>query len=696
METGVTHLHYMVGADVGGTFTDITLVDVPNQRLFLYKLPSTPENPAVAIITGVRRLLADQRIDPNAIGYLVHGTTVATNALIERKGARTALFTTTGIADLLEIGRQTRPSLYNLKQGKPEPLVTGRLRYEVGERTLATGEIIFKVNEDEVRRLCREARSQGVGAIAVCFLFSYLSPENERTAVRLIREEFQDLPGFFASASHEVIPEFREYPRLSTTVLNAYLGPTVTQYMKSFGQHVRELRIGVDPYIMQSNGGIISIAEACARPVKTILSGPSAGVVAATSLSALLDIPNLITLDMGGTSTDVSLIVNHAPQVMHERSVEGFPARTPTIDITAIGAGGGSIAYLDAGGALKVGPESAGASPGPACYMRGGTKPTVTDANLVLGRLGVASLLNGRMTLNLDAARGAIEQHLCGPSGLGTLVAAQGVLSVVNANMIRAIRLVTVERGYDPREFALMAFGGAGPLHAAALAHEMGIPRVIVPPSPGMTCALGMLQSDIRTDFVRSRRLTGDPQGVEVIRGFFEEMHTEANRVLDSEGIPANLRIFQATVEARYRGQNYELPVALDLASHAGDGLVLVERRFHEQHQKKYGHSDPHQPVEFVTYRLTAVGHLPKAPVRRESQSVDGAPSPVGERRVYFESQAEHVSTLLYRREEFRRGHTIRGPAIIEQMDSTTVLLPGQRVEVDAFLNLHILPGGNP
>lgn len=687
-------IHHMVGADVGGTFTDVTLVDVPNQRVYLHKLPSTPENPAVAIITGIRQILAEHGIEPETVGYLVQGTTVATNALIERKGARTALFTTKGFADLIEIGRQTRPALYNLKQGKPEPVIPGHLRYEVDERTLATGQVLRRLDETELRRLCREARSQGIASIAVCFLFSYLNPEAERSAVRIIREELQDVPDFFVSASHEVVSEFREYPRLSTTVLNAYLGPTVKRYMQSFAQQVRELGVGVDPYIMQSNGGIISINEASDRPVKTVLSGPSAGVVATTGLSNVLRLPNLITLDMGGTSTDISLIVDHQPQVTHERSVEGFPARTPMIDITAIGAGGGSIAYLDAGGALKVGPESAGAVPGPACYLRRGTRPTVTDANLILGRLGVGSLLNGKMTLSAEAGRQAIDEHLCRVSGLSTLVAAQGILSVVNANMTRAIRLVTVERGYDPREFALMAFGGAGPLHAAALAREMGIPRVIVPTSPGMMCSLGLLQSDIKTDFVRSRRLAHGAESAQTITGFFEEMQAEANSILDGEGIPTSMRVFQATVEARYRGQNYELSVPLDSASLASGNLDDVVRRFHEQHQKKYGHSDHRQPVEFVTYRLTAIGHLPKAPLYEEARASDGAPKPFAERPVYFETEEQFVSTPLYRREELRHGHAREGPAVIEQMDSTTVVHPGQRVEVDAFLNLHILHGG--
>jgi len=690
----MTSMRYMVGADVGGTFTDVTVVDVPNQRVYLHKLPSTPENPAVAIITGVRQVLADNGIEPGTVGYLVHGTTVATNALIERKGAKTALLTTAGIADLLEIGRQTRPSLYHLKQGKPVPLIPGSLRYEVDERTLATGEVLRPLDEAEVRRVCRQARSQGVSAIAVCFLFAFLNPGAEQAAARIVREEFADVPEFYVSASHEVVPEFREYPRLSTTVLNAYLGPTVKRYMQRFGHEARALGVGVDPYIMQSNGGIISIAEACERPVKTVLSGPSAGVVAAARLSDVLGVPNLITLDMGGTSTDISLIVDRQPQVTHERVVEGFPARTQMLDITSIGAGGGSIAYLDAGGALKVGPESAGAVPGPACYLRGGTRPTVTDANLVLGKLGAASLLNGKMALSVAAAQEALERHLCRTSGLSATAAGQGILSVVNANMTRAVRVVTVERGYDPRDFALLAFGGAGPLHASALALELGIPRIIVPPSPGMTCALGLLQTDVKTDFVRSRRLASEPASAGWIRRFFEEMQAEATRVLDGEGIPPGLRVFHATVEARYRGQNYELRVPFDLAVLTTGDLGPVVRHFHEQHRRKYGHSAPEQAVEFVTYRLTAVGHVPKAPLFEEAEVAEGAPEPFDARPVYFDAEGQFVSTRLYRREAFRRGHVLEGPAVIEQMDSTTVLHPEQRLEVDAFLNLHILRGG--
>ncbi len=696
MDAGVTGMQYMVGADVGGTFTDITVVDVPKQRVYLHKRPSTPENPAVAIIAGLRQVLADNAIEPASVGYLVHGTTVATNALIERTGAKTALVTTEGIADLLEIGRQTRPSLYNLQQGKPRPLIPGSLRYEVSERTTATGEVLRPLDAGEVRRVCREARARGVSAVAVCFLFSFLNPSAEQTAARIIREEFADVPEFYVSTSHEVVSEFREYPRLSTTVLNAYLGPTVKRYMQRFGHEARALGVAVDPYIMQSNGGVISIAEACERPVKTMLSGPSAGVVAATQLSDVLGLPHLITLDMGGTSTDISLVVNHQPQVVHERSVEGFPARTPTIDIISIGAGGGSVAYLDAGGALKVGPESAGAVPGPASYLRGGTRPTVTDANLMLGALGEASLLNGKMVLSVTAAQRAIEQHVCRASGLTPIAAGQGILSVVNANMTRAIRVVTVERGHDPRDFALLAFGGAGPLHAAALALELGIPRVIVPPSPGMMCSLGLLQSDIKVDLVRTRRLSAGPGSVRVIDGFFEEMKAEANRVLDSEGIPTHLRVFQAIVDARYKGQNYEIPVPLDLAALATSGVDTVAQRFHEQHQQRYGHSNPQQPVEFMTYRLTATGRLPKAPVYEDTAESHEAPAPCGTRAVYFGANAKFLTTPLYRRETLRCGHVLEGPAVIEQMDSTTVLHPGQRLEADAYGNLHIHVGSRP
>lgn len=696
MEGAVKGMRYMVGADVGGTFTDITLVDVLNQRVYLHKLPSTPHNPAIAIISGIKRILEDHGIRPHEVDYLVHGTTVATNALIERKGARTALFTTEGIVDLVEIGRQTRPSLYDLRQGKPKPIVPGRLRYEVSERTLATGEIFCRVDEGQVRELCRRARAAGARAIAVCFLFSYLNPENEKVAVRVIREEFEDVEGFYISASHEIVPEFREYPRLSTTILNAYLGPVVEHYMQSFQRSVAEVGIRVDPYIMQSNGGIISVRETCERPVKTALSGPSAGVVAATQLSRLLELPNLITFDMGGTSADISLIVEGQPQVANERSVEGFPARTQMIDITAIGAGGGSLAYLDPGGALKVGPESAGAVPGPACYLRGGTRPTVTDANVVLGRLGAGSLLNGQMKLDEDVARQAIEEHLCRRSHLTVVQAAQGVVDVVNANMARALRVVTVERGYDPREFALVAFGGAGPLHAAALAKELRIPRVIIPNAPGLMCAQGLLQSDIKADFVRSHKLLPLPENLSAIQGFFSDMMDEAQALLDQEGVPADHWRFQATVEARYQGQNYELAIPVDLEALLEGDLEGAVQAFHQQHARKYGYHNSVAPVEFVTYRIAAIGLLPKATLQPQAEGATGAPQPFSMRPVYFETLGEYVLTPIYRREEFKHGHALVGPAIIEQMDTTTVVYPSQRVSVDSYLNLHIFTETQP
>lgn len=676
---------YLLGADVGGTFTDITLLDQQTRQQWLFKLPSTPHHPAEAILHGVAQILQTNGVAAAQVDYLVHGTTVATNALIQRKGARLALITTRGMRDLTEIGRQTRPSLYNLQQGKPQPLVPAYLRFEVDERITADGEIDTPLDLDQLRQVCGQARAQGVTAVAVCFLFSYLNPIHERQALEVIAQEWADQPQFFSSASHQVVPEFREYPRFSTTVLNAFLGPTVASYMETFERQVGQLGLPRRPYIMQSNGGVISVPEACQRPIKTALSGPSAGVMAAVKLAQQLGQPNLITFDMGGTSADLSLVVEGQPQMAAERLLEGFPARTPMVDIVAIGAGGGSLAYLDPGGALKVGPQSAGAVPGPACYLRGGTVPTVTDAHLALGRLGPQSLLDGQMTMSLQAAQQAIDTHLAQPTGLSRVEAAQGILAVVNAHMARAIRLVTVERGHDPRQFALVAFGGAGPLHAAELAQEMGIPRVVVPAAPGLMCAQGLLESDLRTDLVRSRRLLAEEGNQAQVAQFIAEMMAEGQLLLEREGIAPQARAFEARVEARYRGQNYEISVPVEL----GRPLSLSElvQGFHQAHQHKYGYHNPQQAIELVNCRLTAWGRRP-APVEVGLLSERPQGLPAGWRSIQF--AADPQPTPIYRRETLFPGAPLAGPLVVEQLDATTVVPPGWFLEVDALGNLHL------
>ncbi|MBU7314736.1 hydantoinase/oxoprolinase family protein [Paenibacillus oleatilyticus] len=682
-------MRYMVGVDVGGTFTDVTLVDTRSGEILNHKVPSTPDDPSRAIMNGVEQILELNGVSVSEVRYLAHGTTVATNSLIERKGALTGLLVTEGFRDLLEIGRQTRPGLYDFFKEKPEQVIPGHLRLEVDERLYADGSVRKPLDPDRLREAIERLKQEGVQAIAVCFLFSYLNPEHEKQAVEEIRRQF---PEAYVSASHQVVPEFREYARLSTTALNAYLGPVMQRYMENFQQSVRKAGIPVDPYITQSNGGIISIQESVSNPVRTAVSGPAAGVVAASHLAELTGYKNMITFDMGGTSADFSLIENGDPKISMEREVEGFPARIPMLDIHACGAGGGSIAWLDAGGALKVGPESAGSMPGPAAYGRGGTRPTVTDANAILGRLNPDGILGGRMALDVEASKRAVQEHLCARTGLSLLEATMGILTVVNANMTRAIRLISVEKGYDPREFTLVSFGGGGGLHCGALARELGIPRILVPPSPGTFCSLGLLVTDVRSDYVRSMLLESAGGSMETIRGLFSSMIQEGAAMLEKEGIPEPKRRYVLGLDLRFKGQNYELTLPVEWSELTDEGVQGILTRFHEQHEKNYGYSNRAGVIEFVNYRVTALGELPKAALRRTEESGGRSAQPTSRREVYFAEtdRPGYYDTAIYQRSELAPGDRLAGPAIIEQMDSTILILPGQTAGVDPYRNLVI------
>lgn len=678
-------MNYMIGVDVGGTFTDFSLYDKKEKTLVHYKNSSTPEDPSKAIVSGILHLLKEYSIKPDQVSYLAHGTTVATNALIEKKGARVGLITTKGFKDLMEIGWQKRPSLYNLLKEKPKSLIPPGLKCEVEERIFFDGTIDIELNEKDVREVVRYLKSKEVEAIAVCTLFSFINPVHERRIKEIITEEF---PEVYVTLSSELVPEFREYSRMSTAVLNAYLGPVMEKYIDKFEKSIENTGIKVAPYVTQSNGSVISIAETINSPIKTAVSGPSAGVIGASYIAGQCNINKIITFDMGGTSIDVSLIENGKTIISNERLIEGYPARIPMIDIVTVGAGGGSIGRIDEGGALKVGPESAGAKPGPASYMRGGTKPTVTDANVILGKLNPKRILGGRMEIDRSLAVKAIDEHICQHSTLNLQEAAAGIISVVNSNMIRAIRVVSVERGYDPREFTLMAFGGAGPLHACEVAQKMGIHAVLIPPSPGTLCSLGLLMADTKFDFTRSNVMTAEIENMESVRNIFHQMMEEGNALLDKENIDEQDRIFNCSIECRYEKQNFEIPIEVD-SNMTAQALNEMIEEFHQQHNKLYGYYNENKRIQMVNYRVSAVGIIEKPNLgKQQINAMAQPPKPIEVREVFFEGQEDYRSTNVYQRSEIEPGCSIPGPAIIEEMDSTTIIPPEWVANIDEFNNI--------
>jgi len=678
-----------LGVDVGGTFTDLALWDVERRRLTVLKIPSVPRDPSAGIIAGLRGILERDGIPPSALGFVAHGTTVATNALLEKRGAQTALVTTRGFRDLLEIARQKRPELYDLQADKPMPLVPRNRRIEVKERLLADGSILDALLPDDVAAALDTVPPE-VEAIAVCFLYSFLDSGHEELAGAIIRKRFPDC---YVTLSSEVSPEFREYERLSTTVLNAYLGPLISRYVGHFDDEVQRLGVPTAPYINQSNGGIISVADAAHGPVRTLLSGPAAGVMGAAWVAREAGVDSILTFDMGGTSTDVARVDHGQPVVTGERTIDGYPVRIPSLEIESVGAGGGSIAWVDSGGTLKVGPQSAGAVPGPACYARGGERATVTDANVVLGRLGGAHLLDGQMSLRPELAARAIDA-LAVQLGMPAVEAALGVLSVVQANMLAAIRLVSVRKGYDPRGYTMVAFGGAGPLHAAALARDLGVRQVLVPPGPGLLCALGLLVEPLRLDLVRTRVEPLDALTAADLERRFEPMEAEAHRWLGRESVPPARRRLVRAFDMRYLGQNFELTVAAPAVMWTGD-LAALRQAFLAEHARVYGHAEDDDPIQVVNLRLTAQGEpepLALPPLARASGS-DPGKALAATRHVYFAEAGSFVPTAIYRRERLLSGHRVPGPAIVEQMDSTTVILPGQHGTVDDRGNILIDTG---
>ncbi len=676
-----------IGIDSGGTFTDVCLFDEESGAFSVWKLSSTPPDPSVAIADGAREALQRFASDGDCVVFFGHGTTVATNALIQMRGAKCGLISNDGFRDLLDLGRQTRPHLYDLQTDKPVALIPRDRRLEVRERLLYDGTTERNLDEQEVRTTARQLRDLGVEAIAICFLYSFVDPAHELTVCRILREE---LPEVFITASHEVCPEFREYERLSTTAVNAFLGPVMQGYLSRLTPRLVDVGITAQPHITQSNGGTITFETASALPVRTVLSGPSTGVVGALETGRVAGVTDIITFDMGGTSTDVSLIEGGRPGITTEAEVHGYPIKTPMIDIHTVGAGGGSIAYVDSGGFLKVGPRSAGATPGPVCYGLGNGEPTVTDANVVLQVLNPQTLLGGRMPIEQEPAVQAMEE-LGSKLGLSALDAAAGIVRVVTANMARAIRLVSVQRGHDPRDYCLMPFGGGGPVHAGWLARELGMRRILVPRSPGILCALGLLLTDLRNDLSVTRRMPVTAATASAIRDAVAALQYDAEAWFDRENIPPGRRRVVASADMRYAGQNYELNVPIpDLP----DNDALLERltaSFNQAYDRLYGYTAPGEAVEIVTFRMEAYGMVEKPQfAAHEDAGPDATAAALPPREVYTPETGEFAMTRIYDRDLLRPGNRIKGPAVIEQMDSTTFVLPGQRAAVDAYLNLII------
>ena len=677
---------WMVGVDTGGTFTDLIAVERETHEMRLAKVPSVPGDPSAAVLDALDKLFAGG-IAPGEVTLLVHGTTVATNALLEGDGARVGLLITRGFRAVYEARGWSQPrgsDLLDTFYRKPPLLVPQHLTEEVTERLDYRGEVLTALDEVALRRSVERLVSQGVEAIAICFLFSFLNPEHERRAARIVAEAAPDLR---VSLSSTVLPVIREYPRLSTTVIDAYVGPRIGRYLMRLEERLRDGGITTPQlFLMQSNGGLMRISIGARHPNQTLLSGPAAGVIAGTALAALAQRSHVVTFDMGGTSTDISVIADGAVLETTEGEIAGQDIGTPMLKVRTLGAGGGTVATIGKDGLLKVGPRSAGAQPGPACYGRGGSEPTVTDANLVLGALSGDALLAGTLRLDVGAARRALETGIGAALGLDAVAAAKGILRIVNTQMAVDLRLALQEQGQDPRKFALVAFGGAGPLHAAYLARSVGIPTVIVPPFPGINCAMGMLQTAVRHSYLRSEVGVLSRFPVARMRALFAALEAEALAEAKEEGFaPASVKLTRL-IDLRYPHQGYTLGVECPAVLADDDGKAKLKSDFDDLHARVYGQSAPGEDAEIVTFRLQAEIEVPKlelAPLPPRDGS--SARARTGERPLFDVDTNRFMSAGIYDRAKLAPGDVIAGPAVIEQFDATTLILAGQTATVDRY-----------
>jgi len=679
---------YRLGVDVGGTFTDVLLFNEETGELLLTKTPSTPQDQSIGVLNGIRKIAELANIDARDIQLLLHGTTVATNAILEGKGARVGLVTNKGFEQILHVARGQTPGPLAgwIIMIKPEPLAPIELTRGLEARMSARGEEMAALDETEVRTYVQELHDAGIEALTVSLINSYANPAHERRVKEIVKALVPDLP---VTISTDILPEFREYERTLTTVMNSYVRPKMSNYLAGIQQKLREADLKCAVNIVRSDGGVMSLDAAREKPVATLMSGPSGGVVAASYIGELTGYKNVLSLDMGGTSTDVAISFGGSPNIVRETRVGYYPVKASTVDVQSVGAGGGSIAHVPLTGALRVGPQSAGAEPGPACYTKGGTEPTVTDANLVLGHLP-PRLLGGEMTLDVEAAKAAV-QKIAAAMGLDLYEAAQGIVDIVNENMFGALRLVSVQRGYDPRDFALVAFGGAGPLHINALSRLTGSWPAIVPTTPGVLSALGFLHSDIRNEVAQTYIRTLEMLEFHEVKNGLLQLAEQSREWLTSEGIPRERQRVRFEVDVRYYRQGYEFPVSVEpnrFDSAAGFDKLVAD--FKEIHERNYGFNLD-SLIEIVNLRATGIGEVRKVELQKfDLDSENASQAVIEEHEIHF--KGGFLPTLIYDRDKLRPRNVIKGPAIITQTDSTTVILPEHDGKVDEYLNILIWP----
>jgi len=683
---------WRIGVDIGGTFTDVALVDEASGAIALAKVPTTPRDFGRGVLDALAGALESERVPADRVTLLAHATTVVTNALLQGKGARTALVTTRGMRDLLELRRSARARLYDLFQDPPATLVPRHFRLEDTERVDAQGQVVRALDLADVDAAIAFMRAHRVESIAVCLLYSFLNDSHERAIGERLRAALPGVPVFL---SCEVLPEIREFERTSTTAVCAYVGPILASYLERLETALRELRL--PPLrVMGSSGGVFTVHEALRMPATAVESGPAAGVIAASLVGRQLGIGNLLSFDMGGTTAKASLIERGEIKTTAEYEVggdgnvtrwlhgTGHPIRVPVVDVAEVSAGGGSIAWIDPGGALRVGPESAGAEPGPVCYGQGGERPTVTDSDVILGYLDAEYLLGGRLRVHAERARAALEHHVARPLGLDPVQAAAGIIDVVTAGMAGALRVVSVERGYDPREFTLVAFGGAGPVHAARLAEELEIPRVIIPPIPGGFSALGLVMSDLRRDYARTLYMPLASVSIADVKAAYEQMESAARAMLREADVPEDRWEITRSADLRYTRQAYELTVPMASGEVTAATIARLAADFHDRHRHTYGHSSEEEPVQLVNVRVTAVGKLRHFDLTRRANGPSAEPlAKTKSRPVYFkETGLTACDVVPY--ESLGPGSERPGPVIIEAMDTTVVVPPTWSLRVDA------------